>query len=77
MFKIGTVQYTPTTEKLHNNLNVPVLEGITINGDLRIIYSPFDLEAGWLGLAPPLAQCYMPESAMRLGVNIVAYAMMH
>ena len=77
IFKIGTVRYTPTTKKLHKNLNVPVIEGITINGDLKIIYSQFDLEAGWLGLAPPLSQCYMPESAMKLGVNIVAYAMTH
>jgi len=77
VFKINRAAYSPTAKKLHKGLNVPVLEGISINGDLRIIYSPFDMEAGWLGTTPPLAQAYMPESAMQLGVNIVTYSMTH
>ena len=57
--------------------SVPVLEGITLNGDLRVIYSPFDLEAGWLGCPYPAAKTIDPAVAMPLGVNLVLYAMTH
>jgi hypothetical protein len=56
---------------------VPVLEGIAINGDLRVIYSPLDLEAGWLGCPYPAARTVEPALAMPLGVNLVIYAMTH
>ncbi len=77
VFKIVHAEYTPAVGKLYNGLNVPVLEGISINGDLRIIYSPFDIEAGWLGIVPPLALTYMPDTAIQLGVNIITYSMTH
>lgn len=77
VFKVSNAEYTPTVKKLYDGLNVPVLEGITINGDLRIIYSPFDMESGWMGAAPPLSSSYMPDTAMQLGVNIVTYSMTH
>jgi hypothetical protein len=44
---------------------------------LKVIYSPIDLEAGWEGLDHPLARAYQPDSAIKLGVNIIMYAMTH
>jgi hypothetical protein len=47
------------------------------NGDVKVIYSPLDLETGWQGMEHPLARAYQPDSAMKLGVNIIMYAMTH
>jgi hypothetical protein len=77
VFKITEAQYTPAVLKEHRDLRAPYLEGIAINGDLRVIYSPFDLEAGWLGCEHPLARAYEPQSAAQLGVNLVLYAVTH
>jgi hypothetical protein len=77
VFKIAEAQYTPAVAKLHRDLHAPYLEGVAINGDLRVIYSPFDLEAGWEGCEHPLALAYEPASAAQLGVNLILYAVTH
>ncbi|MDP6111450.1 MAG: DUF4159 domain-containing protein [Planctomycetota bacterium] len=77
VFKIGEVRYTPVVVKARPELKTPYFEGITINGDLRVIYSPYDLEAGWQGSEHPLSRGYEPRSALQLGINIVMYAMTH
>ncbi len=80
--KIKEPQYTTAVQRLTPNRKlidekVPHLEGITLNGDLKVIYSPFDLEAGWQGMEHPLAKAYEPEGAMQLGMNIVMYSVTH
>jgi hypothetical protein len=77
VFKITEAQYTPAVQRLMPELKSPLLEGITIGGDIKIIYSPFDLEMSWQGMDHPLARGYEPESAARLGVNLVMYTMTH
>jgi hypothetical protein len=77
VFRITEARYTPRVVREKPDLKAPVLEGIVVNGDLRVIYSPYDLEAGWQGCEHPLARAYEPDTAMRLGVNIVMYAMTH
>jgi len=77
VFNIGEVQYTPVVAREKPDLRVPYLEGITVNGDLRVIYSPFDMEAAWQGCQHPLARGYEPLSGMQLGINVVMYAMTH
>ena len=64
-------------QKLKPELKIPYLEGLSLNGDLRVIYSPFDLEAGWTGLDHPLARAYESDAAMQIGMNLVMYAMTH
>ena len=80
--KIKEAQYTTAVQRLTPNRKlidekIPHVEGITLNGDLKVIYSPFDLEAGWQGMEHPLAKAYEPEGAMQLGMNIVMYSMTH
>ena len=77
VFRIGEAQYTPAVLKQHPDLRAPYLEGIALNGDLRVIYSPFDLEAGWTGGEYPLALAYEPHTAAQLGINLVMYAVTH
>jgi hypothetical protein len=77
VFKIVESRYTPAVVKEKPDLALPVLEGIEVDGDLRVIYSPYDIEAAWLGCEYPLARAYEPHSGSQLGVNIMMYAATH
>jgi len=77
VFKIGDARYTPAVQSERPDLRTPLLEGVNIGGDLRVIYSPYDLECAWQGCEHPLARGYEPHSGMEMGVNIVMYAMTH
>jgi hypothetical protein len=55
----------------------PELYGISIEGRLGVIYSPHGLACGW-ELAPcPYCRGVLPEDALRLGVNILSYAVLN
>jgi hypothetical protein len=72
---VTQVRYTPAAAKGHPELNgKPYLEGIAKDGTLQVIYSPFDLEAGWLNVDFPLCRGYQAASARSLGMNVIAYA---
>jgi hypothetical protein len=77
VFQLATAAYTSAAAAARPGLTAPYLEGISLNGDVKVIYSPIDLETGWQGLNPPLARAYQPEAALKLGVNIIMYAMTH
>ncbi len=78
LFDTSSVQYSPALAKSKPELNnKPYLLGITIDGDLRVIYSPYDLEAGWLEVHYPQMRGYEPVSAQRLGMNVIVYMMTH
>jgi Domain of unknown function (DUF4159) len=78
LFDTSTVQYSPELAKSKPELNhQPYLLGMTIDGDLRVIYSPYDLEAGWLEVHYPMMRGYDSVSAERLGMNIIIYIMTH
>lgn len=57
--------------------NQPYLLGATIDGDLRVLYSPYDIEAGWLDAYYPLIRGYESIYAQQLGMNIITYVMTH
>jgi len=56
---------------------VPELYGIELNGTLNVIYSPYDLSAGWERAIAPYALGYEPRDATALGVNVLFYALAH
>ena len=74
---IDAARYTAAVLQAQPELAAPVLEGIVLDGDLRVIYSPFDIACGWLGCDYPLAKAYDSDSATRLGMNLLVYAMTH
>ncbi|HEY3320469.1 MAG TPA: DUF4159 domain-containing protein [Planctomycetota bacterium] len=76
-YKIGKVEFTPAVQRLEPKLNTPQVEGILIDGDLRVLYSRYDLGGGWQGSEHPQGKGYARGDALRLGVNIVTYAMTH
>jgi len=78
LFDVSTVRYSPSLTKSKPELNNrPYLLGITIDGDIRVIYSPYDLEAGWLEVSYPLMKGYESVSSQRLGINMIIYMMTH
>jgi len=74
---VEEVRYTAAVLQLQPELTSPVLEGILIDGDLRILYSPYDVACGWLGCDYPLAKAYDADSSVRVGMNLFVYAMTH
>ncbi len=78
LFDVSTVRYSPSLAKNKPELNnQPYLLGITIDGDLRVIYNPYDLEAGWLEVYYPMMKGYESVSSQRLGINMIIYLMTH
>ena len=76
-YKIRTVAYTDLVKSQNPSLNAPVLEGITIDGQLAVIYSPFSLSNGWEQLGFAYNRGYSDADALRLGINVLAYALTH
>lgn len=74
---VGKVRYSPRVLAAQPGLDTPVLEGIAVGGDLRVIYSPIDLEAGWTGLDYPMAKAWMGDAPIKLGENLVLYVATH
>ena len=75
--KIRSVEYSPKLRQLKPGLTAPTLEGVSINGQLAVIYSPCGLGTQWDGQERPYALCYSTRDALRLGLNIMVYAMTH
>ncbi|MCH2176824.1 MAG: DUF4159 domain-containing protein [Lentisphaeria bacterium] len=76
-FEIKQAQYTLPVRAKYPQLHTPVLEAITIDGDIRVIFSPFDLAAGWQGDDHPLSYSYLPGESLQIGANIMTYFMTH
>jgi hypothetical protein len=75
---VTEVEYTPALADKSTELDgKPWFEGITINGELRVIYSPYDFIAGWNETSYPQMRGYQSESAWRIGVNLITYIMTH
>lgn len=74
---MGAVGYTPAALKQNPALAGATLEALTIDGDLRVIYSPYDVACAWSGCDYPLALAYDGASGVDLGMNILMYAMTH
>ena len=55
----------------------PELYGIELIGTLNVIYSPYDLSAGWERAIAPYALGYESKDSTALGVNVLFYALAH
>jgi hypothetical protein len=74
---VREARLTPAAAKLHPGLAAPALEGVAVDGDLRVIYSPLDIACGWAGCEHPLARGYEPATATALGIDLVVYGLTH
>ncbi len=76
-YKIRTIDYTDLVKAQDPSLNAPILEGISIDGQLAVIYSPLSLSNGWEQIGFAYNRGYSDTDSLRLGVNIFAYALTH
>lgn len=74
---VREVRYKPAVRKTNPELKVPVLEGMTLEGTLAVVYSRFDLGCGWEIEECPFCRGVEPKDALRLGANILVYCMTH
>ncbi|KPK49251.1 MAG: hypothetical protein AMK72_05005 [Planctomycetes bacterium SM23_25] len=77
VFPIDKVSYTPLVIHEHPGMFRPTLEGISIENQLRVVYSPYGFVNGWSGAPNPYDRGYEDKDALRLGINILVYAMTH
>ncbi|MCL2700137.1 MAG: DUF4159 domain-containing protein [Phycisphaerae bacterium] len=76
-YQIRRVSYSKLARAQDPRLDTPRLEGVTVDGQLQIIYSPHSLSNGWEQLNFAYNRGYGDEDALRLGVNIFSYVMTH
>lgn len=76
-FALAAVRYRPAALIEDPNLQAPELWGITVNGRLAVVYSPYSLGCGWDGHECNECRGVEDEDARRLGANIILYALTH
>jgi len=78
-YKIASANFSQAAvvQKKIRSPGPPVLEGVTLNGELAVVYSPYDLGCGWELKPHPYGVGYESRDAIRLGVNVVMYAVTH
>jgi len=77
LYHIQHVEYSDWMREQNPGLNTPVLEGIALGGQLCVIYSRYDLGNGWEGIHYPYSLGYCSRDALRIGANVLVYAMTH
>jgi len=76
-FKMDAARFTLAARAKFPALKTPLLEGLKVSDQIRVIYSPFDMAAGWQGDDHPLARGYEPGDALRLGADLITYCITH
>ena len=76
-FKIDSARYTLAARAKYPTLASPVLEGLKVAEQVSVLYSPFDMAAGWQGDDHPLAYGYETGDALRIGANLITYCLTH
>ncbi len=74
---IQEVRYTPLVNSTFKDPRAPLLEGIDTDGSTRVVYSRFGLGCGWESEDHPFTKAYLPEDALKIGTNVLAYFMTH
>ncbi len=77
VFNVEHVDYSAVVQSTAPTLHRPVLEAISIDGTPVVIYSRLSLSNGWEDLPNPYAKAYSTEDSLKLGTNILVYAMTH
>jgi hypothetical protein len=76
-FAIKAVEYTDMVKTQDRGLNAPTLQGVTVDGQLAVIYSSYSLSNGWEQLGFAYNRGYSDSDALRIGVNLFSYAVTH
>ena len=76
-YTISGVDYSDYARATLEGTTAPRLEGIAIDGNLAVIYSPYAVANGWEAFDHPYSSGYDPASAFKIGTNVLVYAMSH
>ena len=74
---MSSVKYTPMVQQAQPDLATPCLEGISLGGVVCVVYSPYDMGCGWESAVHPYSKGYSGNDSLKLGLNIITYAMTH
>lgn len=74
---IDEVHYSAYALSVEDEPPALPLEGIRLGSRTAVIYSPYGVGGGWRGFDHPFGRDVSNQDAVKLGVNIVLYAMTH
>jgi len=77
LHRVDSVAYTEYARSLGQDLPDTPLEGIDLGGTTAVIYCPYGLGGGWRGFDHPFGRSIAHQDAVKLGVNVVLYALTH
>ncbi len=75
--QVTEIGYTEYLRSLGERPPALPLEGVAVGGPTAVISSPYGLGGGWRGFDHPFGRDVAHRDALKLGVNIVLYAMTH
>jgi hypothetical protein len=73
-YDVDRVEFTPAVHKAGYKGNEPWFDAVEINCRVVALVSRWGMAVGWQGEVKDEYQAYRPQSAVRLGINIFAYA---
>jgi hypothetical protein len=76
-YDIQRVDYTPRVREDFGPFDTPELEGITLDGRLAVVYSRYDLGNGWEQFPHAYSYGLKDEDALKIGTNVIVYAITH
>lgn len=77
VFDTSRVQLAPLGRQLFPQIDRPQIHAIEVDGLLPVIYSRLSLSAGWEQLPRAYNVGYADADALKLGVNVLMYAITH
>ena len=77
VFKLQTVRYSPLVLSVRPDAKAPQIEAVIKDGLPVVLFSHYSLSNGWEQLPNPYAKAYDDEDALKLGTNILVYALTH
>jgi hypothetical protein len=77
LFRVTSTRATDYLRARGTELAAPQLEGLSLGGNLVVIYSRYDLGCGWEGMEHPYGEGYQSEGALALAANTLIYGMTH
>jgi hypothetical protein len=72
LYRINQVRFGMSGETA-----APGLLGIRTEGAYNVVYSPTDLGNGWEGVEHPFVEGVASEDSLKLGMNVIMYALTH
>ena len=77
VFKLSQVRYSAVVATAQPGLRLPMLRAVVKDGVPVVIWSHFSLGNGWEELPNPYAKAYEDTDALKLGTNVLVYALTH